>query len=397
MSPITKHDRTAMERSSPGARAFVAIPGGMGVLGAALVLMFGGFTTATAIAAAASTGIGLLLGADCRRRYDVLTERLREALLSDWQGTNAEKADDSVKDVCLAAAPIWRRHIETARSQTETAVKDLTARFGAVVERLEATVCSSRQTSQSEDMVAAFARIEETLRTVVDSLKCTDEGRAAMLQEVRTLTGYTEDLRHMTAEVVTIAEQTNLLALNAAIEAARAGEAGRGFSIVADEVRKLSRQSREAATRMTEKVHSINGAITATFQIAERATEEEQAVLGRSETDVQDVLTTFTRIVDALTQSASLLREEAVNIRSDIEDMLVSLQFQDRTSQILAQVESSLAELQDTAADETGERMPRDVAAWLARMEKSYAMLEQRINHAGGSEQPTEASAVTFF
>jgi len=310
-------------------------------------------------------------------------------------------------ELCVTALPIWNRHLETARNQTEEALNALTLRFAALVERLETTLATSRQASGQggghEGAGAVFNRSEQSLTKVVGVLRTTQQGRMAILDEIRTLTHYTEELKGMATEVAAIAGQTNLLALNAAIEAARAGEAGRGFAVVADEVRKLSTLSSNTGQNMTEKVTVINDAIAKAFRVAEQSAANDGEVLGQSEESIRLVMRDFTGMVDGLSRATGIMQEEGVGIRQEIEDMLVALQFQDRTSQMLAQVQGNLTDLEKTvrvqqAASENGQRVaPIDVRAWLDKMEKSYAMLEQRVNHSGQRTQANTQPEITFF
>ncbi len=55
-----------------------------------------------------------------------------------------------------------------------------------------------------------------------------------------------------------ISMQTNVLALNAGVEASRAGEYGRGFAVVAQNVRRLSDQTKDAATKIRGLSQSID-------------------------------------------------------------------------------------------------------------------------------------------
>ncbi|WP_414691097.1 methyl-accepting chemotaxis protein, partial [Noviherbaspirillum sp.] len=92
-----------------------------------------------------------------------------------------------------------------------------------------------------------------------------------MLDKVRCLEQFVDELKAMADDVKTIAAQTNLLALNAAIEAARAGETGRGFAVVAKEVRNLSTLSGDTGKRIAEKVQVISDAILGACQVAQES------------------------------------------------------------------------------------------------------------------------------
>ena len=303
--------------------------------------------------------------------------------------------------VCKAAAPIWSRQIETARSQTEQATTDLTGRFSVIVQKLETSVRASQEATGAggKGVVGVLSESESELVGLINTLKNAQQSRNAMLDEIRNLPGYTEELKTMAADVAAIASQTNLLALNAAIEAARAGEAGRGFAVVADEVRKLSMLSSETGKKMTEKVGIINSAITSACHISEQSSQSDNEAVGRSEQTIHSVLGRFQALTTGLSDSAELLQQEGSDIRDEITELLVSLQFQDRVSQILGHVRKELDKLHQHLTEceaAAGGKGQMDAHAWLSEMELSYAMNEQRANHQG-----TQASAgpeeITFF
>ena len=172
--------------------------------------------------------------------------------------------------------------------------------------------------------------------------------------------------------------------------------------MVADEVRKLSSMSSDTGRNMTEKVNVINDAIARTFQIAEQATLEDDEIFNRSETSLRDVIEKFSTIVSELSHSAEIMQNEGEGIVREIESLYVDLQFQDRTSQILVQIENNLKDLETTISEsDSGESENTGHAlnaeAWLEKMEQSYVMLEQRMNHGGGSQHDSVTPEITFF
>ncbi len=390
----------------PVSLAFGVLPVMNGVVGAVAVMVLSGDGYQGIMTGSALVVLGLITGLWSRRRYKAqLKQHDVPDALKPVSSQNQQDSSSDLKAVCLSTLPIWRRHIESARLHTEEAVVGLTNRFAGLVERLQATVAASRDTHDENDdggIVNTIEHSESVLEDILVSLRSTQQGRITMLNEVRVLTNYTDELKQMATEVAAIAAQTNLLALNAAIEAARAGSAGRGFAVVADEVRKLSSLSSDTGRSMTEKVNIINEAIDRTFKNAEQATVEDEAIFNRSEASLHEVIEKFSNIVNELTRSTETMQKEGEGIVHEIESLYVDLQFQDRTSQILTQIESNLAELEDTVTNmsdvngsDTGQVL--DVNVWLNKMEQSYVMLEQRMNHGGAEEKNKDSSEITFF
>lgn len=399
--------RNLTHPSSPVTLLF--LPLAMGVTAGAMLLLFGGVSLWTGLIAAALSVTGAWVSWLFQRRLKAIEAHYhRQSQAAQRQHSEfSQSVVKGLDELCVIALPIWSGHIETARSQTEEALNTLTHRFATLVERLETTLATSRQASGQggghEGAGAVFNRNEQSLTQVVGVLRTTQQGRIAILDEIRRLTHYTEELKGMAAEVAAIAGQTNLLALNAAIEAARAGEAGRGFAVVANEVRKLSTLSSNTGQHMTEKVNVINDAITKAFRVAEQSAANDGEILGQSEESIRLVMRDFTGMVDGLSRSAGIMQDEGMGIRREIEDMLVALQFQDRTSQMLAQVRGCLTELEKTvrvqqAAGASGKSVvPIDVSAWMDNMEKNYAKFEQGINHSDQRTQANSPPEITFF
>ncbi|KAE9628043.1 methyl-accepting chemotaxis protein [Aeromonas veronii] len=317
-----------------------------------------------------------------------------------------------LEQVCEKALPIWSQQIESSRQQTEAAMIDLTQRFSGLANKLEEAVNASHLAAgelgdaNSRGMAGVLSESQQQLNEVVAILHSAQANRDAMLGEIKSLTTYTIELNTMAMDVAKIASQTNLLALNAAIEAARAGEAGRGFAVVADEVRNLSRLSSETAQKMTDKVDTINTAIGRAFQIAENAAARDHASALNSEQTIEQVLARFRHATDSLAESASLLQNESTDIHREISSVIVSLQFQDRVSQILSHVRQNMESLSshlvasEQSSNATGP-IQIDANRWLAEMELSYATDEQRNIHHGRTTRSVNAQPsstdITFF
>jgi methyl-accepting chemotaxis protein len=296
--------------------------------------------------------------------------------------------------------PIWVRQIDTSREQTEQAITDLTARFVDISGRLDHTVQASQAAAGNGAQGAGgLSTSESELNQVVESLRIAQQSRDEMLGEVSNLTAYTGELRAMATDVAAIAAQTNLLALNAAIEAARAGEAGRGFAVVADAVRTLSSQSSETGQKMSAKVDIINNAITRLVEVAGQSSERSHDSVSASQHTIESVLARFGAITGQLRDSADGLLNESAGIGEEISQVLVALQFQDRVSQILTQVRERMNALHDELqqAEQRGQPLVLDISAWMADMERGYAMREQRQNHHGSAAKATDEHAITFF
>ena len=295
----------------------------------------------------------------------------------------------------LEALPIWARQIETSRGQTEDAVVALSERFCGIVQRLDAAL-GREESAGRQDVSAQMRDSERDLKLVMDALRAIQQSRDELANEIRGLAAYTEDVRSMASEVQSIAFQTNVLALNAAIEAAHAGERGKGFAVVAHEVRALSNAARDTGKRITQKVTLINEALGKISETNEIVAARDQREVESSEANIGAVLDRFTQSSSQFAETAQRSMEQSRAIKHEVEESLVQLQFQDRVSQIMAQVVSSIGQMADWAGSDIASPQA-DQAEQIDRMLSSYATEEQRRNHQGLAVDAAAPQAVTFF
>jgi methyl-accepting chemotaxis protein len=284
----------------------------------------------------------------------------------------------------LQSVPIWARQVETARRQTEEAIVALTSRFAGTVNRLEKMLGSPDRHSTAKETTREN---ESDLTLVVDALKAIQKSRDELATEIRTLAGYTDELRKMASDVESIAFQTNMLALNAAIEAAHAGTAGQGFAVVAHEVRNLSTAARDTGKRIAQKVGAVSDALVKIGSSSERLSERDEKAVKASEDRIQSVLGRFAENAARLEHVADESRTQSSQIKGEIAEALVQLQFQDRVGQILAQVVSTMNDV-STA---------RGAQEHMQKMMRSYTTEEQRRNHQGLATDDVAPQDVTFF
>ncbi len=384
---------------------YPAAPAAIGVAGAAVL---GGFTWQAAVAVLAVLLSGIAGSILLVRQHAADAGYARKTALAEADASFKAEATaylGNLQSLGSDVAPVWARHVETGRSQMETAVVDLMVRFSGIVDKLDAALKASEAASEGIDggLVSVFASGEKELGAVANSLREAMRHKEAMLTEIRGLLRFAVELEKMSADVTGIADQTNLLALNAAIEAARAGEAGRGFAVVADEVRKLSNLSKETGKQISEKVKLVSAAINAAVKTSQQTAAGEAEALAASEAAIGNVLGNFRQITSGLSESSGILRKESDGIKEEVALSLVQLQFQDRVSQILSHVRDNIGSLpgylekSQAAFSGSGRLEPIDAGQLLKEIESTYAMAEEHSSHGGKTQAAPGESEISFF
>jgi len=343
-----------------------------------------------------------------------ISRRAREAALQDEADREREGAVtgclvEGVDTACREIFPIWTRNLESGRAQCEEAVQELSVRFSGVVDQLGEAVRTAQEMAgtsaggQGAGVLEVFNNSEQELKTVVASLRTSLEGKRGMFDKIRDLANFVGDLQEMARDVSKIAEQTNLLALNASIEAARAGEAGRGFAVVAGEVRNLSIQSKETGTIIERKVAEIERAMRETVRVADAAASSDETTVLAAEEKTQETLSRLQSMTEGTLGASEHLKANSLAIQHTVSEILVSLQFQDRVSQIIAAVRDNIDEMCgyleacETQAIAGGSPVAVETDILLASMENTYTTDEQRQNHSGGSDATSSSDDITFF
>jgi methyl-accepting chemotaxis protein len=315
---------------------------------------------------------------DLARGFDQQVETILQALVK-----SADELESTAESLTQLSTESLDQVQKVAAAATEASANVSTV--AAATEELSASIMEiTRQVStQSEIATASTHAIDETTE------------RVGHLTEASTKIG---DVVRLITE---ISSQTNLLALNATIEAARAGDAGRGFAVVAAEVRRLSERSAEAGNRIDSLVGTIAKAMGELESYASRTESDDAGLIESSERLIGVVLRPLQSMVGELVSTSESMREAGESVRQEMDRLYTGLQFQDRVSQILGQVDEDMRRLCDTLHGQGEGGTVLDLAEWVEHMKLAYTMDEQRATHGASRGAPvgtaSSRSTIEFF
>lgn len=309
--------------------------------------------------------------------------------------------------------PVLVEQLKAVASQTESAALALCTRFQRISQRAkeqagQATHLLAGGGNQGDQTISVEAILQEidlTLNRFVQDVRKTAQVTANVVAVMREVDANTKAIAGSLAEVEFIADQTRLLALNAAIEAARAGEHGRGFAVVADEVAKLANRSGGAATVIRTLIETVRSSTErAMKELAELASVDMSQTLAakeRVEERARVVVQRNSELGSRVLQAGA----EAEELVQDISQIVMSIQFQDMTRQMiehvntpLLKVHGSMAGLVEAKGEPSGP--VSEALRELRGLEQSYTMESERAilravrGGAGVSQTVETATAV---
>lgn len=360
------------------------------------------------VAVLTATAVAFLQAQHFARNLEHAQRQRESGLRQHEQMIELKQVTQNYQQLIQELLPLWQRQTELAKSQMEQSITELVNRFSEIHGRLQSSVASAQATAsgmsghQGLSGVIDFANVE--LGQLVQTLRNAIQQRDELLGEITGLSEITNELSTMGADVAGIASQTNLLALNAAIEAARAGEYGRGFAVVADEVRTLSSRSGETGSRIGKRIQQANAALQKTLDRTTEYAAQDDERLSQSEASIEEVLKQFQQSSERIMRSADSLESESSHVQHSVEEVLVSLQFQDRVGQILSHVTADIEKFVRTIQSQQQRLNANqkieliDVNDWLTSVRKTYTTLEQvDVHHGRHSTQKPNNSDVTLF
>lgn len=254
--------------------------------------------------------------------------------------------------------PVWQRHVEASRSAVESSISDLLETFSRLC---DGVMAASQHTPGTQDKDSADP-----------SITAMQAHQDAVLTRLLDETG----IIHQRREQLLAQLSESLLQLDAI-------EADLRVSLPPD-ARPLLRldDSRSALALLAQQVAADT-----------RADHERQ---DHAFVEARQALVQLALERAPAETAAQALQALSARIEKDLERMLVSMQFQDRLNQTLVSVTSDMQRFTEwMRCNEHASHA--DAMRWLAELERSYTMQDQRARHHDQPDTAAPGGSVEFF
>lgn len=314
-------------------------------------------------------------------------------------GSHGDRAATSQRvPLVQEVLPVWQRQVEAAREHAEKSTGSILEAFASIDHQLDEAVRLTEQSSADLSQNSVTELIEdndEALAALLVPLHRAVAERDAALDQIDKIGSAVDDLRQCAVRVKQLARRTNMVALNASVEATRVGELGAGFAVVASEVRALAQQSTDDASLMLTRTTQLEEQLAGQRLAASIKDSSDAELRAQAEAAARGAIGGLVKSVGEVKRSTQGLKQASAAVRDEVERVLMGFQSQDRLSQMLAGITTDMQRLSDWLVDD-GDLGAAQAADWLARLEASYTMDEQRNQHHG-SASIQRSTGVDFF
>jgi methyl-accepting chemotaxis protein len=194
-----------------------------------------------------------------------------------------------------------------------------------------------------------FIRVSDRrLNKMADEVIRVADLSVRMVRDLDDVKGRTQAIDGFLLDVGKLADQTSLLALNADIEASRAGESGRGFAIVAQEVRRLSQRSNVFSHEIRNHLKMVKNGLNATYSTMQSLSAEDMENALSIKQEIVQLTSTLENKNREVADTVSDINTISKEIAQDVQNIVISLQFHDITTQKLNALLGSLDQVSET-------------------------------------------------
>ena len=301
--------------------------------------------------------------------------------------------------------PVWGKQLVITRSAAADGLAMLLESFSSMagaLGELASQVDNSHVTLASGAVDAALEG-DSPARTALQGLlrasqRAFDQ-RDAAVAELVNCSHALQALRQLGSQARELGKHTRLVAFNATIEANRSTGSSPGHNggnqAVADETRMLASRIAEVGEQIERLVTELDRSLSAERLRGEIGNTPPDELAQELDLAARNALTGLLGGLGSALRSTGELKAAAETLSSQLEQTFVHFQFGDRLSQMLDIVARDMQHFAHWVAANPYATQS-DAADWLAKLEASYTMEEQRSQHHG-NVHIDRGSEIEFF
>ena len=272
-------------------------------------------------------------------------------------------------DVLVSSAAEIEASSVSFRSLAEAAGQQ-----GGILERLVQTVSRIEHKDGSITLGQFIEKMNRQVTETIDKIVTISENTMPLVSAMEGVIGQLQKIEDFLLQMNKINRQTRMLALNATIEAARAGEAGKGFEVVANEVKQVATQIDTMAREMQTQVNAISKTLHGSQDTLEKVSSIDMSSNIAARTEMEELMQSMLKQNENIATVMQQSSESVKAISSEIGKITVSVQFQDRNSQIMSNMVAMIDAIREHLLDPRNHPLPVDPVEALEQLASVFAL-----------------------